>query len=112
METIRREWAEALALGGAVFTERFGHAVEAGWWGFPEALQALVDRARADEPDQWGAHLFFDEDGALVGVGGWRVDPSTEPPNSVTPLHLPAGAAVSPPRRCANWCAVLVKPAL
>ncbi len=37
VETMRREWAEALALGDAVFTERFGHVVEAGWWGFPEA---------------------------------------------------------------------------
>lgn len=98
VETMRREWAEALALGDAVFTKRFGHAVEAGWWGFPEALKGLVDGARADEPDEWGAHLFFDEDGALVGVGGWKgppVDRAAELGYAVAPARQGRGIATA-----------------
>ena len=72
IEPIRREWAEALAQGDTVFAERFGIPVEAGWAGFPEALPILLDAARSEAPGEWGPQLFFDDDGALVGNGGWK----------------------------------------
>ena len=75
IEPIREEWAEALAQGDAVFTARFGIAVEADWAGFPEAVPILLAAARARRPAEWGPHLFFDEDGALVGNGGWKGPP-------------------------------------
>src|SRR5215831_20487735 len=75
IEPIRRDWAEALAEGDTVFAERFGIPVEAGWAGFPEALPILLDAARADVPGEWGPQLFFGEDGALVGNGGWKGPP-------------------------------------
>jgi ribosomal-protein-alanine N-acetyltransferase len=75
IEPIRRDWAEALAQGDTVFAERFGIPVEAGWAGFPEALPILLDAARAEVPGEWGPQLFFDDDGALVGNGGWKGPP-------------------------------------
>ncbi|MBV9007464.1 MAG: GNAT family N-acetyltransferase [Solirubrobacterales bacterium] len=75
IEPIRRDWAEALAQGDTVFAERFGIPVEAGWAGFPEALPILLDAARAEVPGEWGPQLFFDDDGALVGNGGWEGPP-------------------------------------
>jgi [ribosomal protein S5]-alanine N-acetyltransferase len=75
VEPVRREWAEALAEGDAVFAERFGIPVEAGWSGFPEALPILLEAARAGVLSEWGPQLFFDDDGALVGNGGWKGRP-------------------------------------
>jgi RimJ/RimL family protein N-acetyltransferase len=75
VEPVRREWAEALAQGDAVFAARFGIAVVAGWSGFPEALSILLHAARAGGPAEWGPQLFFDDDGALVGNGGWKGPP-------------------------------------
>jgi RimJ/RimL family protein N-acetyltransferase len=75
VEPIRRDWAEALAEGDAVFAERFGIAVEVGWSGFPEALPILLDAARAGVPGEWGPQLFFDDHGALVGNRGWKGRP-------------------------------------
>lgn len=75
VEPITLEWAEALAAGDAVFTERFGVPVEADWSGFPEALPILLEAARSETPPEWGPHLFFDQDGALVGNGGWKGRP-------------------------------------
>jgi RimJ/RimL family protein N-acetyltransferase len=75
VEPIRREWAEALAEGDAVFTERFGIPVETGWSGFPEAVPILLQAAKSGVPGQWGPQLFFDDDGALVGNGGWKGAP-------------------------------------
>ena len=75
VEPIRREWAEALAEGDAVFAGRFGIPVEAGWSGFPEAVPTLLQAARAGVPGEWGPQLFFDDDGALVGNGGWKGRP-------------------------------------
>jgi RimJ/RimL family protein N-acetyltransferase len=74
VEPVRREWADALAHGDAEFTKRFGLPVEPGWAGFPEALTIIV-AAQGDEPDQWGPHLFFGNDGALIGNGGWKGAP-------------------------------------
>jgi len=72
----RLDWLSALLEGDAVFAERFGVPVEPGWVGFPEALPYAVDAARAHDADPWGTHLFFDDDGALVGFGGFKGRPA------------------------------------
>lgn len=71
----RLDWLEALAEGDHVFTKRFGIAVEAGWAGFPEALPAIVEVVRQQPEDPWGTQLFFDDDGTLVGLGGYYGPP-------------------------------------
>ena len=76
VEPVRVEWIEALVMGDAVFTERFGIPVVDGWAGFPEALQYALDAARHHDVDPWGSHLFFDDDGALVGFGGFKGPPA------------------------------------
>jgi RimJ/RimL family protein N-acetyltransferase len=75
VEPVRPEWAQALAEGDAVFAERFGIPVEAGWSGFPEALPILFEATKTGSVTEWGPHLFFD-DGALVGDGGWKGPPA------------------------------------
>jgi len=72
----RLDWLTALAESDATFVERFGGPVEPGWIGFPEALPFAVDAARERDADPWGSHLFFDDDGALVGFGGFKGPPS------------------------------------
>jgi RimJ/RimL family protein N-acetyltransferase len=64
-----------LAEGDDVFSARFGIRVEPGWAGFPEALPILVEAAKAADSSQWKPQLFFDDDGALVGNGGWKGPP-------------------------------------
>jgi len=76
VEPVRPEWAQALAEGDAVFAERFGIPVEAGWSGFPEALPILLEATKTGSVTGWGPHLFFDDDGALVGNGGWKGPPA------------------------------------
>ncbi len=76
VEPIRPEWAHALAEGDAVFAERFGIPVEADWLGFPEALSVLLEATSGRFTSDWGPHLFFDDDGALVGNGGWKGPPN------------------------------------
>jgi RimJ/RimL family protein N-acetyltransferase len=96
VEAMRREWADALADGDAVFSERFGVAVVAGWPGFPEALPRILSTARRGRPDAWGPHLFFDDDGALVGLGGWKgppVDGAAELGYAVAPARQRRGIA-------------------
>ena len=75
VEPLRLEWIEALIDGDAAFTERFGIAVIEGWAGFPEALPHALDAARRHNADPWGSHVFFDDDGALVGFGGFKGPP-------------------------------------
>ena len=87
---LSRDWAEALAGGGEVFSESFGIPVVDGWAVFPEALPGAL-RAASEDGDPWGTHLFFDDDGALVGWGGWKGPPV----NGVVEL----GYAVAPARR-------------
>src|SRR5687767_3948461 len=36
---------------------------------------AVIDEARRRSEDPWGTHLFFDDDGALVGFGGLKGQP-------------------------------------
>jgi RimJ/RimL family protein N-acetyltransferase len=73
---VTREWADALAEGDAVFSRRFQIPVVDGWAGFPEAIGFIVKTGRGELPPEWGPHLLFDEDGALVGNGGWKGAPS------------------------------------
>lgn len=87
----RLDWLEALAEGDHVFTKRFGIAVEAGWAGFPKALPAIVEVARRQPADPWGTHLFFDDDGTLVGLGGYYGPPVNG--------MVEVGYAVAPSRR-------------
>ena len=105
-------WLEALAFGDEVFTKRFGIPVVAGWVGFPEALPAAVNGARGQSEDPWGTYLFFDDDdGALVGFGGFK----GEPRNGEVEL----GYAVAPRAKVAasrrpwssNWLHALAPPA-
>jgi [ribosomal protein S5]-alanine N-acetyltransferase len=72
---VQLDWLEALAESDAVFEQRFGIPVVAGWVGFPEAVPYAVREAREGDLGEWGSHLFFDDDGALVGFGGWKGAP-------------------------------------
>ena len=103
VEPVRREWAEALAEGDAVFAQRFGIPVEAGWSGFPEALPILLAAARSGMPAEWGPQLFFDDDGALVGNGGWKGRPVDGPPSWGMRWRPTGSGEGSPPRSCGNW---------
>jgi len=98
VKPISCEWAEALAEGDAIFTERFAIPVEAGWSGFPEALPILLQAARTGAPGEWGPQLFFDDDGALVGNGGWKgapVDGAAELGYAVAPARQRRGLATA-----------------
>lgn len=75
LEAATGEWLEALVVGDECFTERFGIPVAEGWAGFPEALPVLLDGVRTHGPSMWGPHLFFDGDGVLVGLGGFKGPP-------------------------------------
>lgn len=87
----RLDWLVALAESDAVFSSRFGIAVEPGWSGFPEALPAAVAAARRRSEEPWGTYLFFDDDGALVGIGGFKGPPADG--------GVEIGYAVSPSRQ-------------
>ena len=98
VEQVTREWAEALAEGDAVFTERFGIRVEPGWSGFPEAVEFILKTGRGEVPAAWGPHLYFDADGALVGNGGWKGPPvngSAEIGYAVAPNRQGRGIATA-----------------
>lgn len=82
---------EALSEGDHVFTARFGVPVVPGWLVFPEALPRAVQAALAGAPLAWGFHLLIDDDGSLVGNGGWK----GAPVDGVAEL----GYAVAPERR-------------
>lgn len=74
--------------------------VEAGWAGFPEALPIIVAAAHQGGPGPWGPHLFFGEDGALIGNGGWKGPRWTAQPNWAMPSRRRAKAGASPPPSC------------
>ncbi len=76
VEPLRLEWIEALIEGDVTFTERFGIIVLEGWAGFRDALPHALDAAHRHHADPWGSHLFFDDDGALVGFGGFQGPPT------------------------------------
>ena len=87
----RIDWLEAFAQGDDVFSDRFGMPVVAGWVGVPEALPIAIEEARRRPEDRWGTHLFFDDDGALVGFGGFKGPP--------TDGAVELGYAVAPARQ-------------
>jgi ribosomal-protein-alanine N-acetyltransferase len=87
----RLDWLAALAESDAVFSSRFGVAVEPDWSGFPEAVPAALAAARQRSQDPWGTYLFFDDDGALVGIGGFKGPPTAD--------VVEIGYAVSPSRQ-------------
>ncbi|MGE3621281.1 MAG: GNAT family N-acetyltransferase [Acidimicrobiia bacterium] len=91
VEPLRVEWIEALVEGDATFVERFGIAVAEGWAGFPEVLPHALDAARNHDADPWGSQLFFDDDGALVGFGGFKGPP--------TDGEVEIGYAIAPARQ-------------
>ncbi|HWM19917.1 MAG TPA: GNAT family N-acetyltransferase [Ilumatobacteraceae bacterium] len=82
---------EALVEGDEVFEGRFGVAVEPEWAVFPEAVPRALDAVRAGAEIEWGTHLLFDDQGVLVGIGGWK----GEPVDGVAEL----GYAVAPRRQ-------------
>ena len=97
----RLDWLTALVQGDVVFAERFGVPVEPDWMGFPEALPFALDAASAHDADPWGSHLFFDEDGALVGFGGFKGPPSggrVEMGYAVAPFRQGRGIATAAAR--------------
>ena len=67
---------EALAAGDDVFAARFGVPVVEGWAGFPEAVPMALESARRRDTGTWVSHLIFDDDGSLVGFGGWKGPPA------------------------------------
>ncbi len=69
------EWLEALVVGDDEFSARFGIAVVDEWAGFPESVPYALDGVRKHPDSAWGSHLFFDDDGSLVGFGGWKGAP-------------------------------------
>lgn len=101
IEPITTEWAEALAEGDDVFAERFGIRVEPDWAGFPETVGFLLAAARGDTPPEWRPHLIFDEDGALVGNGGWKGAPQDG--------AAEVGYAVAPSRQRRGIATALVR---
>jgi ribosomal-protein-alanine N-acetyltransferase len=91
VEPLTLEWIEALVEGDDRFTERFGIPAEEGWAGFPEVLRPTLDGLRRGGVDPWGSHVFFDEDGALVGFGGFKGPP--------TDREVEIGYAIAPARQ-------------
>lgn len=91
-------WAQALELGDAEFERDFGIRVVPGWAGFPETTSMLVRYARSGCPPTWGPQLVFDEDGALVGNGGWKgepVDGAAELGYAIAPTRQNRGIATA-----------------
>jgi [ribosomal protein S5]-alanine N-acetyltransferase len=96
VEPVTPEWADALGDGDDEFARRFGVTVEPDWLGFPEARPYLLEYAHGDGPPEWGPHLIFDSDGALVGNGGWKgspVDGAAELGYAVAPSRQGRGIA-------------------
>jgi RimJ/RimL family protein N-acetyltransferase len=99
IEPDTRDWLEALVLGDDVFTERFGIEVEPEWTAeFVGIARWGLEQLDAGVPGAWGIHLFFAEDGALVGNGGWKgvpVDGVAELGYAVAPARRGQGIATS-----------------
>ena len=93
------EWLEALVVGDDEFARRFDIPVIEGWAGFPEVVPHLVDGVRERPEDSWGTQLFFDdEDGALVGMGGFTgppVDGTAELGYAIAPARQGRGLATA-----------------
>jgi RimJ/RimL family protein N-acetyltransferase len=106
VEPMRLEWIEALIDGDATFSERFGIPVVVGWAGFPEALPHVLEAARRQDQDPWGSRLFFDDDGALVGFGGYKGPPvggEVEVGYAISPARQGRGLATAATRTMIEW---------
>jgi hypothetical protein len=68
----RLDLLAALAKSDVAFVERFGLLLEPGMIGFPKLCPSPWERARVRDADPWGPHLFFDDEGNLVGFGGFK----------------------------------------
>jgi hypothetical protein len=102
LEPVTLPWAEALAEGDDAFVQRFGIRAEEGWDGFPEKRPLLLAAARGHATPEWGPHLVFDVDGALVGNGGWKGQPvegTAELGYAVAPA---VKVVASPPLSCVS----------
>ncbi len=102
MEPATLPWLEALAAGDEEFARRFAIPVVPGWAPFPEAIPLALEAARQGAPPAWGTHLFFDDDGALVGFGGWKgvpVDGVAELGYAVAPERRGRGVATATVRK-------------
>lgn len=98
VEPVTEAWAEALVQGDREFSERFGVRVEVEWAPFPEVIPFLLEAARSPNSAEWGPHLVFDDDGALVGNAGWKgkpVDGVAEVGYAVAPARQGRGIATS-----------------
>lgn len=98
VEPVTPAWAEALAEGDEVFEQRFGVPVVAGWDAFGEVISLLLKASNSGTPPEWGPHLVFDDDGALVGNGGWKgapVDGTAELGYAVAPARRGKGIATA-----------------
>ena len=102
VKPIRRERAEALAEGDAVFTERLGIQVEAGWSGFPEALPILLQAARTGVPGEWGPQLFFDMTARWSATGAGRASRRAGLPGWGMPWRPSGSGGGSRPRSYGN----------
>jgi len=91
IEPAKHEWLERLVRSDDEFTAKFGISVEPGWAGFPEALPAALMAAENKAADPWGSYLFFADDGALVGFGGFKGPPQVG--------AVEIGYAIAPARR-------------
>lgn len=101
IEPVTPAWADALAAGDHVFAVQFGVPVVAGWAGFPDVVPRLPAEARYTSAAEWGSHLVFDEDRALIGLAGWK----GEPVDGVAEL----GYAIAPARQGQGHATAVVR---
>jgi [ribosomal protein S5]-alanine N-acetyltransferase len=98
VEPVTAAWVDALAQGDQVFSRQFGVRVEPDWAPFPEVIPWLREAARSPRSAEWGPHLLFDDDGALVGSAGWKgeaVDGVAELGYAVAPARQGRGIATA-----------------
>ncbi len=61
-------------------------------------VHIIIAAAHEGGPGHWGPHLFFGEDGALIGNGGWKgppVDGAAELGYAVAPARQGRGVATA-----------------
>jgi RimJ/RimL family protein N-acetyltransferase len=97
VEPVRREWADPCRTatqsspnGSPCPLRKTGQA--------SQALPIIIAAAQGDEQDQWGPHLFFGDDGALIGNGSWKgppVDGVAELGYAVAPARQGRGVATA-----------------